>query len=469
MDARKIACSTISLLALFLHGCGNSYSSMQPPPGPGAQSAAVTVTIRDTPPAGVTVLSFELTVNGAVLNPGSYQLVSNPVKIEVKQLETDAAFLATLSVPPGTYQSITVNLTNPEITILNQSGSAIGSCANNSVCELKPPAAGNITFSGAPFPITIQNGAPVGFQVDVNVAALVTSALSLDFNAAGAVTLTQLPLPGRPADHFDDLDDLIGVVQNLDATNKTFTLHTANGDFSIQAGSGTAFEFESCAANNFTCLQNNIVVKVDIEVMPGGAMTAKKIEFEDDVADDELVGAVFKIDDATHFEMVVLGELRSVTNVTLGNPVVVTLSNPTFEIKVDGLSIPSALQGAFTSATDTSQLIPGQVLEIRSSTTVTAGPPIAVTANRVRLRKTQLTATVTGAPVPPNFVVGSLPGLFTGAGIVTIGVQTSSATNFEGVSGVSGLADQNVVSLRGLLFKNGTNPPQIIADKVRKR
>jgi hypothetical protein len=415
------------------------------------------------------VLSLELTVNGAVLNPGSYQLVPNPVKIEVKQLETDAAFLATVSIPPGTYQSITVNLTNPELTILNQSGAAIGDCANNSVCELKPAAAGNITFSGAPFPITIQNGAPVGFQVDVNLASLVTTSLGLDFNAAGAVSLAQLPLPGRPMDHLDDLDDLIGVVQNLDATNKTFTLHTANGDFSIQTSSNTGFEFESCAANNFTCVQNNLVVKVDIDVMPGGAMVAKKIEFEDDAADDELVGSVFKIDDATHFEVVVLGELRSVNNVTLGNPVVVTLSSPSFEVKADGLSVPSSLQGAFTSATDTSQLVPGQVLEIRSSGTITAGPPIAITTNRVRLRKTQLTATVTGAPAPPNFVVGSLPGLFTSAGITTIGVQTSSATDFEGVSGVSGLADQNMVSLRGLLFKNGTSAPQLIADKVRKR
>jgi hypothetical protein len=470
MDVRKFTGLALALFAPFLHGCGNSYSSMQPAPGgPGAQSAAVTMTIRDTPPAGVTVLSLEMTVNGAILNPGSYPLLSKPVKIEVKQLETDSAFLSTASIPPGTYQSITVNLTNPELTILNQSGAAIGGCANNSVCELSPAAAGNITFSSAPFPITIQGGAPVGFQVDVNVANLVTNSLSLDFNASGVVTLTQLPLPGRPADHLDDLDDLMGVVQNLDATNKTFTLHTVTADFSIQANSNTQFEFEKCLANDFTCLQNNQVVEVDIQVMPGGAMVAKKIEFEDDAEDDELVGAVFKIDDAMHFEMVVLGELRSVNNVSLGSPVVVTLSNPSFEVKADGLSVPSALQGAFTSATDTSQLMPGQVLQIRPSAPVTAGPPIAITADRVRLRKTQLTANVSGAPAPPNFIVGNLPGLFTGAGIMTIGVQTSSATDFEGVTGVSGLADQNVVSLRGLLFRNGANPPQLIADKVRKR
>jgi predicted component of type VI protein secretion system len=471
MYARRLVVLIFILGAfgLVVNGCGGSYSSMQTAPGVSPQNAAVTMTIRDTPPAGVTVLALELTVNGALLNPGNYQLVSKPVKIEVKNLETDAAFLSTVGVPPGTYQSIAVNLTNPELTILNQSGSAIGSCANNSVCELEPAAAGNIMFSGPPFPITIQSGAPVGFQVDVNVASLINSSLGVDFNATGAVSIAQLPLPGRPADHLDDLDDLMGVVLNLDATAKTFSLHTADGDFPIQASSNTQFEFENCAADNFTCLQNNMVVKVDIDVMPGGAMTATKIEFEDDAIDDELVGAIFKIDDATHFEMVVLGELRSVNNVALGNPVVVTLSNPSFEVKADGLNVPSSLLGAFTSAVDTSDLIAGEVVEVRPTAPINAGPPITVTADRVRLRMTQLSGSVSGSPAPPDFTLGNLPGLFTSAGITSIDVQTSSVTDFEGVSGLTGLADQNTVSVRGLLFKNGANPPVLVADKVRKR
>jgi len=470
MIDRKFAWLVLVAMVLALSGCG-SYSSssttMYPPPT--GQSAMVTVTVTDTPPAGVTVLSFELTVNGATLNPGNVPLVYTPAKIEVKQLETESAFLSTFGVPAGTYQSVTFNLTNPELTILNQSGAAIGSCANNAICELKPAVAGNVTFSGAPFPITLTSGTPAGFQVDVNVANLITNTLTVDFNATGVLSVAQLPLPGHPMDHLDDLNDLIGTVQSLDTTNSKFTLHTANGDFPVQANSGTQFEFESCAANNFTCLQNGLVVKVDAEVMAGGVFLAHKIEFEDDAADDELEGVVFKIDDGAHFEMVVLGELRSVTNVNLGNPIVVTLSNPTFEVKNDGLNVPSGLQGAFQSATDTSQLLPGQVVEIRAAAPASAGPPIAVTANRVRLRMSQFTATVTGAPAPPNFVLGSLPGLFTTAGITSIGVQTSSATQFEGVTSVSALADQNVVSVRGLLFNNGANPPQLIADKVRKR
>jgi hypothetical protein len=242
-----------------------------------------------------------------------------------------------------------------------------------------------------------------------------------------------------------------------------------DGDFSITTNNNTEFEFENCAANNFTCLQNNQVVEVGARLMPGGIFLARKIGFEDNAADDELDGVVFKIDDATHFEMVVLDELRSVNNISVGNPVAVTLSNPTFRVKADGLPVPSALQGAFEGAVDTSQLLTGQTVQIRLTAPANPGPPIAVTADRVRLRMTQLTAKVQGAPVPPNFTVGSLPSLFTGAGISSIHVQTSSSTNFVDVSGVGALADGDTTSLRGLLFKNGANPPELIAKKARKR
>jgi hypothetical protein len=97
------------------------------------------------------------------------------------------------------------------------------------------------------------------------------------------------------------------------------------------------------------------------------------------------------------------------------------------------------------------------------------GSPITMTTNRVRLRPTQFTAKVSGAPAPPDFTVANLPGLFTSAGVSSILVQTSSQTNFQGGVGISSLADQNQVSLRGLLFKNGSDAPILIADKVRRR
>jgi hypothetical protein len=468
MTKRSLLFVSVSLLSsvLFIVGCGGgTYSS----PFTSAGVSNVTFTMTDTPPLGVTILSFEITVSSATLNPGNIQLVTKPRKIEVKRLETESAFLAAIDVPAGTYQSITVTLANPEITFLNQSNAAIGTCQINMVCEVESNATGSITFSGSPFPVTLIANVPTGFLVDVNLSSIITSNLGVDFNAANALTVTQLAK--KPAGDLDDLDDLKGVVQNLDTTNKKFTLHTFQDDFQITTDSRTEFESEVCGASNFSCLQNDQVVEVDAMIMAGGVLLAKKVEFEDDAVDDELEGVISKIDDNTHFEMVVLNELRAMNTVNVGNPIVVTLnSGASFRVKADKLSVPPALQAGFEGATDTSQLIPGQVVQVRVSS-VNAGPPIAVTTNRARLRFSQFTATVSGTPTPPDFTVSSLPPLFTNAGITSVHVQTSSKTKFEGVSDVSGLAGSPpvLVSLRGLLFKNGANPPELIAKKVRKR
>src|SRR5216684_5581985 len=406
-------CGLLFVCVLVIYSCGGSMSNPLQQGSP-----ALSVTVTDTPPTGVSVLSFEVSVTGATLNPGSVDLLAGrgPVRIEVENLETESGFLNTARVAPGTYTSLNLTFANPELTFKNGTTGTLAGCAAGAVCEIKPTGTLTSTVNFPSPGLTITGSSSgmmqeeddertaMGIQVDLNVNTILSGTLGVDFSQAGAVSVKQLTREGEG--EFDDVDDLKGVVQNLNTTNMTFTLHTMTGDFSITTDSHTQFEFENCMANNFSCLQNNMVVRVDVMMMPGGIFLAKEIGFEDEAEDDELEGVVFKIDDAMHFEMVVLDELR---------------------------------------------------------------PLITVTANRVRLRMTQFTANVSGAPVPPNFIVGSLPSLFTGAGISSIQVMTSSQTDFEGVTGVSGLADTNTVSLRGLLFNNGANPPVLVAKKVRKR
>jgi hypothetical protein len=247
------------------------------------------------------------------------------------------------------------------------------------------------------------------------------------------------------------------------------------GNITVSVDTSTEFsDFESCTAASFSCLVDGQSVEVDLTLMGAGTFLAKKVELHDNVAeaaDDELDGVVSKVDSATQFEVVVLDELRNVTNVSVGNPVIVTLqSSATFQVDANGLTVPSNLQQAFTASGDTSQLIPGQVVQVRVRSTSGGPAPAAimVATDRVRLRMTQFTAAVSGSVAGNNFNVGTLPGIFTSAGVTSIQVQTSSNTNFENVSGASGLADGNTVSLRGLLFASAPTPV-LIADKVRKR
>jgi Domain of unknown function (DUF5666) len=445
-------------------GCGkysiNSSSS--------TGAVAVPITMTDTPPAGVTILSFEVTVRSAALNPGNVDLLGGqgPVRIEVRELETESAFLNTASILPGIYTSLNLTFANPELTFENNTAASVVGCAVGAVCEISPTGTLTSMVNFAPPGIMVSSNSPLGIQIDVNPNDVITAALGVDFGMG----VTAQALAIKPAGELDDLDDLQGTIQNLNAMTSQFTLHTMNGDFTILIDGNTEFELESCGANSLACLVNGEVVNVDVKVMSAGAFVARKIELEDQVEDDELDGIVFKIDDATHFEMVVLDELRAVNNLNLGNPVVVTLNNASFEIQADNLPVPVALQSSFDGVTDTSQLLPGQTVQVRLTAPVNPGPPFMVTSDRVRLRMTQFTANVmAGSVAPPDFSVDALPALFTSSGITSIHVQTSFQTDFDGIVGVSGLADGNTVSLRGLLFRDGANPPELIAKKVRKR
>lgn len=464
-----------------LSGCGGSQNTMPPPPG----MSSVSLTVTDTPPLGAGILSFEVTLSGAVLMPGSVDLLNGKTpRIEVKKLETEDAFLNTANVPPGTYTSIALTFSNPEVTFMNGTGATLAGCAVGAICEIKPTGTLTSTFTFPGSGVTIGSSTPSALRVDINPNNILTAALGVDFSVAGSTTVTQLTAPPANKD-LDDLDDLRGMIQNLDTTNKKFDLVTTTGTFHITTDANTRFDIDGeekeqdtsssgCAANNFSCLANGQVVQVDAMLQTDGSFLAKKIEFEDDVEDDELEGVVSKIDDATHFELVTLEELRDIPNVSVGNPVKVALaSSPCtgcFQVKSDGLTVPSTLLNAFTSATDTSQLIPGQAIQIRlkgAITPATSTSPALATADRVRLRMTQFSAKVSAAG-SPNFTVNTLPAFFAPA--TSVLVETQSATNFDGAAGASSLAIGDTVSLSGLLFSSGTPAtPDLIAKKVRKR
>jgi len=449
-------------------GCGGSYTA---PPPPGAQAAQMSVSITDAPPAGVTVLSFEVTVTGASLSPGSVDLLvgKTPPRLEVKNLETESAFLSTLSIPAGTYTGLALTFVNPELTFLNNTGAALAGCAVGAVCEIKPTGTLSSTVSGN---FVVTAGTQSGILIDLNLASLLSSTLGVDFSSSGAVSATQQIKQAEG--ELEDLEDVNGILKS--PANNQFTLQTTDmGNITVSVDTSTEFsDFESCTVANFSCLVDGQSVEVDLALMGAGTFLAKKVELHDSVAeaaDDELDGVVSKVDSATQFEVVVLDELRNVTNVSVGNPVIVALqSSATFQVDANGLTVPSNLQQAFTASGDTSQLIPGQVVQVRVRSTSGGPAPAAilVTTDRVRLRMTQFTAAVSGAVAGNNFNVGTLPGIFTSAGVTSIQVQTSSNTNFENVSGASGLADGNTVSLRGLLFASAPTPV-LIADKVRKR
>lgn len=463
MQGVRLFAPLVLLCSLLVVGCSGGSGKFSVTTPPSSTTAPASLTLTDMPPTGVTVLSFQITVTGAALNPGNVSLVSAPITIEVTRLQTENAFLSTLNVPAGTFNSITITFANPVLTFKNDTAGTIAGCAPGAVCEIKPGAAGSVMFSAPPFPVTITANTPAGLLVDVNLNNIISGTVGIDFTAPGGVTIAQLPSV-QPTSPLEEIDDVIGQITSKDAVNNQFTLQTSQGPLTINVDSNTVFEdFASvCSSSNFACVAVNQIVEVDAILQGGGALLARHVEFKDnDVSEAEVEGVILSMSGATQFRMVALDEVPNVTGLNVGDVVTVNMgSSTTFSIDNEGLATNSF---TFLSSAD---LLVGQQVQVKLLSTSSG---TTANADRVRLRMSRFTATVAGAPSGSSFTVNNLPGLFTSAGINQIQVQTSSQTEFEGVAGVSGLAASNTVSLRGLLFKLISGTPVLVAEKIRKR
>ncbi len=452
----------MSSAGLWLAGCGGTTTT-----NPMTGSAPVTVSMRDTPPSGVTILAFEITVTGAQLQPSSssqaaVSLLNAPVEIELKQLETETAFLNTAPAPPGTYSGITLTFANPEMTILDTTGQF---CGGQTVCQLHPTlnaTTATVTAPTAPFPLTLNDNTPVGLVVDFNLNASVQSNLSV----TPQVSFTQVPAL-QPSGELEKFEDVLGQVTAIGNNQFTLKEFFSGQSLTVAVTSNTQFEdFDEagCAANNFSCLKVGQVVEVDLSLNSSGQFVAVKVHLEENPNEELAEGTVVSINAAQNtFNMVVLDEVPDIAGLGVGIPVTVTVqSGASFSVNTDGATLPAGV--SFNGLSD---LLPGQRVRLRVLAVASSGTGLAVTTDRVRLTDTQLTGTV-ATVAPPNFVVNQLSALFTTAGINQIQVQTSSATEFEGVNGVSGLTAGDRVSLRGLLFKTASDP-LLVALKVRKR
>ena len=128
---------------------------------------------------GVTVLSFQATITGMTLQPGNVSVLNSPMTLEMTQLQGLSAYMGTISLPTGTYTGMTVTLSNPQMTFLNNTGGMMGGggvmmggsgCANGQVCQLTPTlASSSVSITGSPFPINVQANTPFDMQCDVRL------------------------------------------------------------------------------------------------------------------------------------------------------------------------------------------------------------------------------------------------------------------------------------------------------------
>src|SRR5260370_2736792 len=466
-----LASAVLSVAGLTV-GCGGGSQTTQPPLAP----RSVSLSIRDNPPAGVSVLSFEINVAGASLQPSdaskpAVPLVTSPIEVELTQLETEKALLNAVSAPEDSYSSIILTFANPELTILNQSGQPITmgtqTCLTGQVCEFKPSLnQSSVAISSTPFPVTISASAPIGLVVDFDLNSSIQNNLSV----TPTVTLAAVAAPPSNGE-IEDIEGLNGRVQSVSSTGFTLQDSTSGQTFTINVDNNTQFQDfieVGCAANNFSCMQVGQIVEVEhLLVMVNGTLLASEIQLDDAVNEEQLEGTIVAVNAGTNqFQMLSQNQEPVVPGVNVGNLVMISINTPAqFAVDSDDLSgaIPSGV--SFASVND---LLVGQEVKVRALIVSSPITGTTVTTDRVKLHMSQFSGTVASVNNAPNFAVNNLPALFTSNGINQVQVVVSSRTEFEAISGGSSLTAGNSVVLRGLLFKT-TADPILVAKKVRKR
>lgn len=465
----RISLFVLSALAVAIaDGCGNSTNSISVNSGgSGGGSAILNVAIKDALPSGITVVSSRVTITSMTLNSStntSVSLVSssNPVTVDVARLQADSSFIASANVPAGIYSTLSVSVANFSATVLNTSGASMTfggvACANDTACQISSGAAATVSLSTSPFPLTVASGVPVVLTLDFNLGTILDSTLIPNFSSGVSVAATTLSLNNTavvPA------GNIFAQVTAIDTSHANFTIANSQASFTINFDGNTKFrDFPSgCPGQNASCLATKQAVVVDAKFKNDGTILASTVTFEDTFVTEPLVeGEIVHVDSPTQFHMVVFEDISPVTALNAGTVATVTITPATtFSVDDDGTNN-TAFQ--FVAAAN---LIAGQVVQVKA---LSSSIGASLTADRVRLRDTELTVKVM-SPGSPNFTVNTLPPIFTSAAINQFQVQTFGETEFAGTmtSSLQLNASQSV-SLRGQLFRTGSNSVVMTASLV---
>jgi hypothetical protein len=417
--------------------------------------------------------------------------------MDVMRLQSDSAFLGTVSsVPAGSY-TVTLSLGGEAITFLNDSGAAmtVGStvCPSGDICSVTLSATGTPTVGS--FTLTTTSSGSQGVGIDLNLGgtlALSGGTLTASFPATSVSAFT-LPRQNANlgANQLDLIEDFTGVVTVNQAGTVTISSLT-RGNITATPTSTTVFDpdpSDTLCTNATTianCVSNNQIASVDAVLNADGTLSVLEIEPLADSALDTVEGTVVGVNSSTQFSIVVSDKLQASTgsliaNLNIGDPLTVnldTLNLTPFFVDTKGLDVGSASPAAlntFAGQTDTTAIFPGQTVAVHiTALTASSGTtPASATVDTVTLRWSRFTAQV--APLSSSsFQVGALPLFFNFTPSSTFQVQAfTTGTRITHVDGVTDLANLNAaktVSLRALFFENPglSLQPAFFAAKVRQ-
>jgi hypothetical protein len=455
-----VVVAVLAALSLFAGCGGGSGSTAVGPAAPG--TTQVQFRVGDAP--ADSVISFEVSLASPItLHPAggsaAVTVALGKNRFELTHMAGDMEPLAVMGVPAGTYSSIDVTVTNPEVVFVNSSGVT-------QKLEGKASTPIKITLNPA---ITIGANASV-VDFDFNVAN------SLTFDAQGNVTgfsftgssvTVAASAVGKDGDEDDDdgeFENIVGTVTNVSGSN--FTLMVSQTGMPLTFTTDGNTEFKDGASSSLATLMNTIV-KVEGETKADGTLYAKEVEGVEDENGAEIEGQITKVtgNPATSLTLVAHdGMGQGMDDTMAGSMFTVDVSKvQAGKYRIDnggadfsGLSVPGPM-----FPFDATTIHAGQNVEVESGEGMaTAG---TFTAEGVKLQQQSITGMVTAvsSSSAPRTITITLPAdsaiaMLSGGGTLSITVFDQPNTDHHKINS---LQVGDTVTVRGLLFfsANGTN------------
>lgn len=504
MIGNKTLLFSLLLASISLAACSGPTGNRTCPGGVcgnGTGSVAVTM-VADTLPTNPSFLSFQVTISSITFTPatGSATTVTlNPARtVDLMRLQTDTAFLGTFgNMPTGQYNSATLVLSgNAIITFLNDTGSPLSLCPNQTICPLSVPASSNPV---ATISYSVSANAVSGIGIDLNIAnavSIAANALTVNFANTNVLSAFTLPRTGSTlaAGQLDLIEDFTGVV-TLGSSSVTISSATSTGHGSLVASTTSNTVYDSdptgalCPTGTNTlsqCVLSNQVASMDAVLNSDGTLSIQEIEPLLATLQDTVEGTVVVINQGnqTQFTLVVTDVIPAaqaslIGTLKIGDGLTVNLlNNIPFLVDTKGLVVLPGSLDNFLGHTDTTAIHLGQTVAVHvTAFTPAAGATIASSnTDTVTLRWSRFTTTPQAA-TSPNFNITNLPSYFGFAQGNIFTVQTNpgtpgtdGVTNFDGVPNGSGLNTASPVALRALFLENTSNSanPALFAAKVRQ-
>jgi len=456
---RLIFLATIAvILASALVGCGGGGASNNLT---SAQSANVFITGGDAPLPSV--LAFNVTLTSLRLDGGT-ELLTSPTTVDFARLLGLRTLLGFNTVPAGTYNNLTISMSDPSIAFLDLTTTPPS--VSNITGTFKDSGGNNVpstTFTVAlTKPLTVSSSGLAGLHFDFNLRN------SIVVDGTGQITGVVNPVirvkPVAQTDPDAEVNDLRGGLVSVNNAANSFVLQRIGGhNITIDVNASTNFSGNLTLAT----LPNPSVIEVDGHVQADGSILADSVE----VVSTErafVSGRIVAVNPATGpvqtLTLLVGEELPDVPGVPVGTITTLDVSQVTnYSIRL--------LDNWFTSFVfNNSTLVPGQRIAIGG----TINASNVFVPSHIALRRQGVVGDlVLNSVVINNGNAGSFQlqnnhmlGYVLGA---PLSVQTANSTKFTNLTGLADIQSGGNMTLAtyGLILKDPiSGNPTMYAHRV---